>query len=546
MRIKGGAKWGEFSAAARIDVTITAPPLAATKKVGVIPDWTLATSGPFTVNDPADDAITDQKLSGSIQDPNGAHFLVNSVEQAPGATIEVPASKLGEVSGTVLDAVPALSLGGGDGKANDAAASTNGSAGDTVGGALDFAPIIIDADSTPNFTAATPVGTGSIAATTPAGAGSVAEPIGKVATVIADGAMLELNSAYSGTITFAGDTGTLKINDSTSFSGTIAGHLAIGNVIDLADITAGANATIIYSGNNSPGTLTVSDGTHTANIALQGNYSLANFTAYSDGHGGTSIIDPPTYVGTGLDANGWTTFTPSSDTRIIYVSSSTGSDLNSGLSQNSAFATIEKGLSLIRDGSADWLLLKAGDTWVNQEIGYIDFSGRSASEPILISSYGTGARPLIETGPNGSGAAIGSFNTSHSNIALVGLDFYAYTRDPSNPNFAGPGPEQFGMRFVSQLNNFLVEDTKFSFYNDSTIEGAGSGNIIFRRNIIADNYDTNGHSQGLYIDHVANLILEQNLFDHNGWNSSVPGAEATIFNHNLYIQNTSGLATVIG
>ena len=116
-----------------------------------------------------------------------------------------------------------------------------------------------------------------------------------------------------------------------------------------------------------------------------------------------------TYVGTGLDANGWTTFTPSSDTRIIYVSSSTGSDSNNGLSQNAAVATIDKGLSLIRDGSADWLLLKAGDTWVNQEIGYLDFSGRSATEPILISSYGTGARPLIETGPNGSGAAIGGF-----------------------------------------------------------------------------------------------------------------------------------------
>ena len=55
----------------------------------------------------------------------------------------------------------------------------------------------------------------------------------------------------------------------------------------------GAGATIAYSGNNSPGTLTVSDGTHTASIALLGNYSLANFTASSDGHGGTSVIDPP-------------------------------------------------------------------------------------------------------------------------------------------------------------------------------------------------------------------------------------------------------------
>ena len=64
-------------------------------------------------------------------------------------------------------------------------------------------------------------------------------------------------------------------------------------MIDLADITAGAGVTLGYSGNNSPGTLTVSDGIHTASIALRGNYSLANFTASSDGHGGTSVVDPP-------------------------------------------------------------------------------------------------------------------------------------------------------------------------------------------------------------------------------------------------------------
>jgi hypothetical protein len=111
--------------------------------------------------------------------------------------------------------------------------------------------------------------------------------------VIPAGETVELDSAYSGTISFAGGTGTLKIDHSSSFSGTIAGQLAIGDVIDLADITAGANAHISYSGNNSPGTLSVSDGTHIANIALDGIYSLANFTASSDGHGGTLVIDPP-------------------------------------------------------------------------------------------------------------------------------------------------------------------------------------------------------------------------------------------------------------
>ena len=111
--------------------------------------------------------------------------------------------------------------------------------------------------------------------------------------IVASGATLELTSAYSGTVTFAGPTGTLKLDQSASFTGKIGGQLAIGDVIDLTDITAGAGATIGYSGNNSPGTLTVGDGTRTANIALLGNYSLANFTPSSDGHNGTSVVDPP-------------------------------------------------------------------------------------------------------------------------------------------------------------------------------------------------------------------------------------------------------------
>jgi large repetitive protein len=116
-------------------------------------------------------------------------------------------------------------------------------------------------------------------------------------TLIAAGQTMELTGAYSGTITFAGATGTLKIDNSAGFSGQISGQLATGDVIDLADITSGPAATIGYSGNNSPGTLTVSDGTHTASIALLGNYSLANFTASSDGHGGTSVVDPPLPTG---------------------------------------------------------------------------------------------------------------------------------------------------------------------------------------------------------------------------------------------------------
>ena len=97
------------------------------------------------------------------------------------------------------------------------------------------------------------------------------------------------------------------------------------------------------------------------------------------------------------------------------------------------------------------------------------------------------------------------------------------------------------------VNNLLFEDCKFSFYNDSTIEASGSGNVDFRQEhylrIIGD---TTGHSEGLFVDHVANLVFEQNLFDHNGYNDKIAGAEPTIFNHGLYVQYNNGQVTAIG
>ena len=110
---------------------------------------------------------------------------------------------------------------------------------------------------------------------------------------IPNGQTMELTGSFSGEIVFGGAAGTLIIDHSDQFHGTIGGQLTTTDVIDFKDIGAGSNASLAYSGSHSSGTLTVSDGTHTANVALLGSYSLANFTASSDGHGGTSVVDPP-------------------------------------------------------------------------------------------------------------------------------------------------------------------------------------------------------------------------------------------------------------
>ena len=62
--------------------------------------------------------------------------------------------------------------------------------------------------------------------------------------------------------------------------------------IDLSQMFA-ANATLGYSENSSHtgGSLTVSDGTQMAKVALLGQYIAGSFVTAADGHGGTPVAD---------------------------------------------------------------------------------------------------------------------------------------------------------------------------------------------------------------------------------------------------------------
>ena len=246
-----------------------------------------------------------------------------------------------------------------------------------------------------------------------------------------------------------------------------------------------------------------------------------------------------------LDSDGWTILTPSAHARIIYVSSSTGSNSNIGRSPNSPLATIAKGLTLLRKGSDDQLLLKAGDTF-HESIGWPNVSGTSVSNPIVLSSYGTGAKPVIDSG-NQTGLSIqgGGGVTNISNIAIVGLDFYAGARDPNSSEFTSPTSSPAGISDLINGSNILIENTTVRYYGTNIVLQAPLNNVALRRNIVIDAYSTSSHSQGLYADSITGLLLDGNLFDHNGWNSSVAGAGATVFNHNIYIQYNCGPATLI-
>ncbi len=59
--------------------------------------------------------------------------------------------------------------------------------------------------------------------------------------------------------------------------------------IDFSAVAFGGTTSATFSS----GTLSVTDGTHAAAIALLGQYVAANFQTSDDGHGGTLVVDPP-------------------------------------------------------------------------------------------------------------------------------------------------------------------------------------------------------------------------------------------------------------
>jgi fibronectin-binding autotransporter adhesin len=106
-------------------------------------------------------------------------------------------------------------------------------------------------------------------------------------------ATLDFASSFTGNVAFAGGSGELVLAQSQGYTGTITGFSKTGATsLDLGDIGFVSSTEATFSGTKTGGVLTVTDGTHTAHIALKGDYLTSTFIASSDGAGGVLITDP--------------------------------------------------------------------------------------------------------------------------------------------------------------------------------------------------------------------------------------------------------------
>jgi hypothetical protein len=177
---------------------------------------------------------------------------------------------------------------------------------------------------------------------------------------------------------------------------------------------------------------------------------------------------------------------------------------------------------------------------------------------MLISYYGDMSlpRPLLETGAERGITAFDSPDmiVPINYVAIVGLHFYADAHDPSSPTYDATAKGNQGIRWLTKTDGLLIEDVELEFYTGNiTVQGSDDRpvtNVKLRRSVIADCYNLDlpdyGHSEGIYAEHIDHLLIEENVFDHNGWSPTVPKGYATQWNHNMYIQADCANVTVQG
>jgi hypothetical protein len=243
----------------------------------------------------------------------------------------------------------------------------------------------------------------------------------------------------------------------------------------------------------------------------------------------------PGYVG------GWSPI-PSPQTatgaRSVYVSASAGLAANDGLSPESPAESIARGVALLRDGVGDRLLLRCGDTF-RESFGAWTKSGHSPDQPLVIGSYGDGPRPRVVS----PGSALSILSGQVHDLMIVGLHLTAAGRDPSQIDFDPASPAGHGVRVIRPVTNLVIEDCRVEFFSTNLTLTAGDDagakltNVRVRRCQVLDAWSTGGafSGQGLYASGCDGLLIEDNVFDHNGWNEQIPGAAPNIFRHNLYL-----------
>lgn len=252
-----------------------------------------------------------------------------------------------------------------------------------------------------------------------------------------------------------------------------------------------------------------------------------------------------------LDAQGWTIVNPTTGNSgtcggtsgtyngscIIYVTNE-GTDDNSGGTAGTnckaytapltdtpttSCATPSHAFQLLRNGKADWVVLKRGQTFVDNDLPHILAirTGASKQLPTVITAFPTASgsvdnRPIVDTGgASTSGAWLQLQAGNNSSIVILSIKFKNSNFDPSSPNywqFFGSGQV---IRNLNASTLFLLEDCEFTYGGGNQMQapstpGSARSAYNYIRRCVFDN-DSAPVNFAL-TDYYQNFIIEENLW----------------------------------
>ena len=230
-----------------------------------------------------------------------------------------------------------------------------------------------------------------------------------------------------------------------------------------------------------------------------------------------------------LNADGFYDVLASADSRVVYVSSTTGNNANPG-TEALPLQTIAAGYAMLRSGYPDHLMLRRGDSFAEGTV-YWGVSGRSASEPALMGAYGTGARPVWNTA--------GESSIIFGNVSYVYVQSVEITPGPAG----GSGMGRIGACNTITLEDVYLHHAQFNLNFDGD-ESARPTNIALLRCIVADSAPNPqaGYGSGILTGWVDGFLCDSCYFIGNGWGDG--SGIRSIFNHNFYIYGQCDRVTI--
>ena len=335
---------------------------------------------------------------------------------------------------------------------------------------------------------------------------------------VAGGATVEIDGLSAQSVSFTGTTGTLKLDDAADFTGQVSG-LRGSDALDLADVRYGAKTTANFVGDATGGTLTVSDGTHTAHVALVGDYLTSGWTLSRDANGGTVVVDPPLNVSDG-SANA-----PAGPPQLPTLLNSYAVRPAWNVAGVDYAVGIPAG-TVLKDATT----INMAGVVVNAAAHEVHITGNNVTLSGYDFSGGGGWTVYVDSGTNA---------TIENSKFLVGSNH-------QDPIFVSAPASN-----VSILNNVIDGAGLLNYQiGQGLIEGDGLGNITIEHNLIKNAYSENivwgnntvGATQNISIQYnlIQNAGLGGNQGAHGDWIQLVnsPGANTNSvrINYNTWMQ----------